>query len=147
MRTLLGSVLVAASCLGQSYGTWKMDAALSTFNGETRPKSVTVRIEQHPKGEVLTVDRLEIDGRTISSSTVLYLDGVPREFQDFECSGTQSSRRVNSDTVEILRACGSGNWMRLVRRSTTQRRELVLEITEQHADGRHFERRLVLDRQ
>jgi hypothetical protein len=25
--------------------------------------------------------------------------------------------------------------------------ELVLEITDQHADGRHYERRLVLERQ
>ena len=147
MRILLESVLVAASCLGQSYGTWKMDAALSTFNGETRPKVVTVRIEQHPKGEVLTMDRVEVDGRTISSSTVLYLDGVPRDFQDFECSGSQSSRRVNNDTVEILRACGTGKWVRLIRLSTPQRRELVLETTEQRADGRRFERRLVLERQ
>ena|SRR5579883_3252015 len=144
MRILLGSALLAASCIGQTYGTWNMNPALSTFTGASRPKSITVRIEQHPKGEVLTVDRIETDGRTISSSGILYLDGLPREFQDFECSGSQSSRRVDKQAIEILRTCEGGRRLRLIR--TTRQRELVLEITEQHADGRHFERRLVLDR-
>lgn len=123
-----------------------MDAAHSTFNGEARPKTVTVRVEQHPKGEVLTVDRVEVDGRTISSSTVLYLDSVSREFQDFGCSGMQSSRRVDNNTIEILRTCKNGTWTRLIQRTTAEQKDLVLEITEQYADGRHFERRLVLDR-
>lgn len=49
--------------------------------------------------------------------------------------------------MEILRTCGSGEWTRFVRRSSAQPNELVLEITEQHPDGRRFERRLVLEKQ
>ena len=64
-----------------------MDAAHSTFSGEARPKTVTVRVEQHPKGEVLTVDRVEVDGRTISSSTVLYVDSVFRRVPGFRLFG------------------------------------------------------------
>src|SRR5260370_42641477 len=97
MRVLLVSTLLSATCFGQgpegTSGTWKMNAARSTFAGGAPFKSLTVRIERHPKGEVLTLDRIETDGRTTSSSTILYFDGEPRRFDDFGCSGIQSSRR------------------------------------------------------
>jgi hypothetical protein len=83
------------------------DAARSTFAGGSPFKSLTVRIERHPKGEVLTLDRTETDGRTTSSSTILYLDGEPRRFEDFGCSGIQSSRRADERTVEIVRMCAN----------------------------------------
>jgi hypothetical protein len=41
--------------------------------------------------------------------------------------------------------CASGTWMRLVRRAAATADELVLEITEQSADGRRFDRRLTLE--
>jgi hypothetical protein len=105
-----------------------------------------IRIEPHAKGEVLTLDRIEADGRVISSSTILYLDGTERDFRDGECSGTQSSRRIDRQTIEILRKCGSGAWTRFLRR-TAPGNELVLEISEQRADGRRFGRRLVFEKQ
>jgi hypothetical protein len=130
-----------------AFGVWQMDAARSTFQGDIQPRSLTLRIEPHAKGEVFTLDRLEEDGRSTSSSTILYFDGAPHGFQDFACSGTQSSRRVDSSTVEILRSCATGGSIRFVRRSVEQRQELILEITEQHSDGSRFGRRLVLRRQ
>ena len=105
-----------------------------------------MRIEPHAKGEVFTLDRVEADGRATSSSSILHLDGEPRQFQDFGCSGIQSSRRVDSRTVEILRMCATGDWVRFVRRSALQPKELVLEITEQRSDGHRFERRLVFEK-
>jgi hypothetical protein len=108
---------------------------------------LTLRIERHPKGEVFTLDRIETDGRKTSSSTILYLDGEPRRFEDFGCSGIQSSRRADERTVEIVRMCASGGWMRLLRRASAKANELVLEITEQSADGRRFDQRLTLERQ
>ena len=138
MRTM--ALLLAA------FGTWKINVARSTFAGDTQPKSLTVRIEPHAKGEVFTLDRVEADGRAISSSSILYLDGEPRPLQDFGCSGIQSSRREDSSTVEILRMCASGGWARYVRRLSAPAKEMVLEITEQHPDGRRFERRLVLEK-
>ncbi len=139
----------AASCTAPSrardaFGTWKVNSVRSTGPS---PKSVIVRFEPHAKGEVFTMDAIDGDGRATSSSTILYLDGKPRDFQGLECSGTQSSRRVDSRTVEILRKCTSGEWARFVRRLAGQPKELVLEITEQQTNGRRFERRLVLERQ
>jgi hypothetical protein len=127
-------------------GTWKLNAARSTFAGDTQPRSLTIRIGPHAQGEVFTLDRTEADGRAISSSTILYLDGAEREFRDGECSGTQSSRRIDSQTVEILRKCGGGAWTRLVWR-TAPKNGLVLEISEQRADGRRVDRRLVFEKQ
>src|SRR5579859_6672288 len=134
MRFFLISALVAASGSGQMFGTWQMSSARSTFSGDTPPKRLMVKIEPHGKDEVLTLDRVEADGRSTSSSTILYLDGAPRDFQDFACSGTQSSRRVDGRTIEILRKCAGGDRIRLLRRFGPN--ELVLDITEQRSDGR-----------
>ena len=94
---------------------------------------------------MFTLDRAEPDGRTTSSSTILYFDGQARDLQDFGCSGTQSSHRVDANTVEILRRCGTGVSMKFVRR-TAPRNELVLEISEQRAGG-SFDRRLIFQKQ
>jgi len=151
MRVLLVSMLLSAACFGQgpdgTTGIWKLNTARSTFAGGAPFKNLTLRIERHPRGEVFTLDRVEADGRTTSYSTILYLDGEPRRFEDFGCSGIQSSRRADERTVEILRMCANGGWMRLLRRVAAQPNELVLEITEQFADGRRFDRRLTLGRQ
>jgi hypothetical protein len=142
--------MISAALFGQGLagmsGVWKMNAARSTPSGSSL-KSLTVRIERHPKGEVFTLDRVETDGRTTSSSTILYLDGKPRRFEDFGCSGIQSSWRADERTVEIVRMCASGGWLRLLRRASAKSNELVLEIAGQSADGRRFDRRLTLERQ
>jgi len=129
------------------FGTWRLSAVRSTFAGDAQPKSLTIRIEPHAKGEVFTLDRTETNGRSTSSSVLLYFDGRARAFNEAGCSGTQSSRRLDSQTVEILRDCAGGQSTRVIRRSGEGPNELVLEITDQHADGRHYERRLVLERQ
>jgi len=147
MRILLLAALLCPSCFAQTFGTWRVDAGRSALAGDTRPRRFTVRIEPHAKGELFTIDRVEADGRTSVSSTILYLDEKPRDFQDFGCAGTQSSRRLDSRTVEILRNCGAGEWIKYVRRASPNANELTIEVIEQHADGRHFERRLTLERQ
>ena len=138
--------LAAACWAGAAYGTWKLNVAQSTFGGDTQPKSLTVRIEPHSKGEVFTFDRIEADGRVTSSSILLYQDGAERDFRDNECSGTQSSRRIDSQTVEVLRNCGAGASIRFVRRIAPTD-ELVLEISEKRADGRRIDRRIVFEKQ
>jgi hypothetical protein len=145
MRAFLLLILIATAGWAEgAFGTWRLNQARST---EPYAGGLTVRFEQHAKGEVFTLEGIEADGRVTTSSTILYLDSTPRDFQDFGCSGTQSSRRVDSRTMEILRKCTSGEWTRFVRRLSAQPKELVLEITEQHPDGRRFERRLVLEKQ
>jgi hypothetical protein len=129
---------------GDAFGVWKVNPIRSR---DPYPTGLIVRFEPHPKGEAFTVDRISGDGRVATSSTLLYFDGKPRDFQDVRCSGTQSSRRVDRRTVEILRACASGERTRLIRRLVAQPKELILEIMEQQPDGRRMERRLVLEKQ
>jgi hypothetical protein len=141
-------ILLVTVCWGEeAFGTWKMNPARSTLAGDHQTKSLTLKIEPHAKGEVFTLDRIEVDGRTTTSSTILYFDGQPRDFEGLGCSGTQSSRRLDSRTVEILHKCGNGKWIRFVRHLSAQPEDLVLEITKQQSDGRRFERRLVLKKQ
>jgi hypothetical protein len=61
----------------EAFGTWQMNAAKSAFGGDSRPRSLTVRIEPHAGGEALTLDRVEADGRVTSASSILYFDSEP----------------------------------------------------------------------
>jgi hypothetical protein len=147
MRTVLLLIPLGAACwAGAAYGTWKLNPARSAFSGQTQPKTLVLRVEPHPKGEVVTVDRTEDNGQSSSSSTILYLDGAARGFQGTECSGSQTSRRLDEQSVEVLRQCTSGDWERVVQRLTRQGKELVMEITRQRS-GRRSEERLVLEKQ
>ena len=101
-RLFFAIVLWGAGCFGQPFGSWRLNATRSTFAGDTQPRSFTIRIEPHTKGEVCTLDRIEADGRAISSSSILYLDGKERDFRDGECSGTQSSRRIDRDRKSVV---------------------------------------------
>jgi hypothetical protein len=142
---LVGTLLVTTpSWAGEAFGVWKLNPARSTLAGNE--KSVTLRIEPHTRGEVLTLDTIAADGRASTFSTILYFDGKARDFQDSACLGTQSSRRLDGGTVEILRECANGERIRLVRR-TAQPGALILEITEQGKDGHRSERRLVMEKQ
>jgi hypothetical protein len=137
-------LLAAPSWAGEVFGIWKLNPARSTLAGND--KSVTLRIEPHTPGEVFTLDTVAADGRASTFSTILYFDGKARDFRDSACSGTQSSRRVDARTVEILRTCTTGAWTRLFRRLSAGR-EMVLEVSTRQPDGRQIERRLVLEKQ
>jgi len=101
---------------------------------------MAVRFGPHPKGETFTVETIDRQGRLTTSSSILYFDGKQRGLRGVWCSGTQISRRVDSQTVEILQVCSNGDWTRFVRRVAAGRDEQVLEITEQQGSGRIVQR-------
>lgn len=150
MRIVLQSMLIFSTCLAlhawaaDAVGVWKINPGRST---NAYNHTLVVRLEPHAKGEVFTLDQIDRTGRSTTSSTLLYLDGKEREFAGFGCSGTQSSRRLDTQIVEILRTCRSGESTRIVRRLSSDAKELVLEITEQQTEFRRFDRRLVLEKQ
>ena len=130
---LVAAASTALSWAGDAFGIWHW-------------KGVTLRIQPDTRGEVFTLDTVSADGRASTSSTILYFDAKVRQFRDASCQGTQSSRRVDDRTIEILRECGNGDSTRLIRRLGAQPGKLILEITEQRQD-RRSERRLVLEKQ
>jgi hypothetical protein len=138
---------VAPGASPKVFGNWKMNPIRSTLTGDPEAKDLTMRFEPHAKGEVFTLERTGRDGRITTSSTLLYLDGNRRSFEDRDCSGTLTSKRLDSQTVEILRTCGRDGWIRLVRRPGAAAKELIIEITEQGPGGHHSERRLLLEKQ
>lgn len=139
---LLGTLTAAGA--GGVFGIWRVNLARSTARFSDL---VEVKFEPHSRGEVFTVERVHANGRATTSSTILYFDTLPRDFQDSDCSGTQSSRRLDNTTVEILRTCADGRTMRIVRRFGEKPRELVLEITEQRVAGWRAEHRLLLEKE
>jgi hypothetical protein len=146
MRTgLLLIFIMNANCAESPFGTWRVDAAKSSFPGHIQLKGFSLRIEPHAKGEIFTLETVAGDGRVSTFSSILYFDGKPRDFQDSTCLGKQSSHRVDSQTVEILRECVAGQ-VRLIRRAEKPS-VLILEITEQNSDGHRSERRLVMEKQ
>jgi hypothetical protein len=147
MRIILLLVLAGGACWGDdALGIWKMNLGRSAFAAERAPRNFTLRIERHAKGEVFTVERTEQDGRSSSDSTILFFDRKPRDYQDLDCRGTQSSQRVDNRTVEILRTCEAGAWMRVIRRVNTHG-ELTLEVNGRRPDGRQVQMLLVLQKQ
>lgn len=124
-----------------------MEIAKSRLAGAPQPKSFTVRFESHSKGQVIMLDRIESDGRFTSSSTILYLDGTAREFQDFDCSGTQSSRRLDGQTLEIRRACGNGDWTWIVRQPVSQPKVLIIDITGKPRNRSGVKWRVIFEKQ
>jgi hypothetical protein len=148
MRMAAMLILVGAAWTSEpEFGIWKMNPVHSIFAGGTQPRSFIIRLEPHTKGTVLTVDRIESDGRATSSSTILYLDGKPRDFEDFRCRGTQSSHRTDSRGVEIVRQCANGASTKIDIRPTTNPDGLVFEITKRDPDGRRSDQRLSLEKQ
>jgi len=141
------TLIVAGNCAESALGTWTMNAARSTFAGSARTKSFIVRIAPHAKGEVFTLDRVESDGRATSSSSILYFDSKPRDLQDFDCVGTQSSRRLDSGTIEIRRNCAGSDGIWFVRHATDKSKELMIDITEKRRPGPNLDWRLVLEQQ
>ncbi len=140
-------ILISTPCLAQSvFGTWKMNPARSQFSG-TRPRAITVRIEPHAKGEVFTYEWVAQSGQTLLSSVILYLDGKKRDLRDRDCSGTQFSRRVDKQTVEIGSDCENGASVRFIRRLLPNGQDLILDQKETSLGGRGQERHLVLEKQ
>jgi hypothetical protein len=82
MRALLLLVLSAICRAEGPFGAWKMNPARSTPTADQRVKSLAVRFEEHAKGEVFTLEQIDGDGRTTTASTILYLDGKPRDFEN-----------------------------------------------------------------
>jgi len=148
MRTIfLLTLIVTGNCAESAFGTWKVNPNRSIFKGIGAPKSLTVRIEPHAKGEVFTLERVEIDGRATSSSSILYFDSASRDLQDFDCVGTQSSRRLDGRTIEIRRSCASSDAIWFVRHSNDKARDLIIDITERRGAGPNLDWHLVLEKQ
>lgn len=147
MRLRFTLILLTDCCAAQQqFGSWTLNIARSSFGGDSRPKAVALRIEPHPRGEVVTFETTEMDGRAVTNSTLLYLDGNYRRSDEAECQGSESSARLKNGELEIVRNCTSGPSSRLVRRVAPGGKEIVFEILVQRPQGSSFQQMLVFER-
>src|SRR5690242_1791052 len=82
MRSATFWLLLAVTCSGQASGTWKLNSARSRFPDAPVPKSVTVRYELQPGGEVWTFYQVRADGVAETVSQALRFDG-----REYGCGG------------------------------------------------------------
>ena len=147
MRIVVGLMLVRITCstapdrAADSIGIWNVSPMRSM---NPYPHSLTVRFQKHARGEVFALDRTDAKGWITASSTILHFDGEARDYRNGTCSGTQSSRRVDRQTIEILQRCATDESTRFVRRASGWSRELILDISEEHPDGHVLRRHLIL---
>src|SRR5262245_42327677 len=148
MKTIPLLLLFSASCWAQSAsGVWNIDPTRSKFTGQPHLRILAVRFDSHPKGEVFTLDTVDGNGRAATNSVILYFDGKSRDFQDTSCTGTQSSRRLDNRTVEIVFNSGKGQPARFIRGPQAEPNELILDITARPPGTRAVEQHLILKRQ
>src|SRR5262249_51810225 len=137
MRIALRLMLLRVGCCAapnraaDAIGIWNVSPMRSM---NPYPHSLTGRFQKHVRGEVFALDRTNAKGWTRTSSTILYFDGKARNYRDGTCSGTQSSRRVDGETVEILQRCATGKLTRFVRRASG--RSGVVDSRHQRAASR-----------
>lgn len=100
------------------HGTWKQNLSKSKFTPGPAPTSpATLRIETAPSGEVVTVERVDPDGKSSSYSYKGLYDGTPQKVSGSSFGDTVTLKKLNSDTAEI-------NWMRDGKVSRTSTRTI-----------------------
>jgi hypothetical protein len=79
MRPHLTLIMLTGWCAAQQpVGRWTLNIARSTFGGNRQAQGGDLTDEPHQRGEVVTFERIDLDGRAVTNSTLLYLAGTSR---------------------------------------------------------------------
>jgi hypothetical protein len=156
MKTIFTSVLVgavlaiataAASAADPVIGTWKLNAAKSTFSPGPALKSQTRSYAQSPDGMVLTTKTVAADGKESTLSLTFKADGKPYAVSGSPDFDTVSVKRVDARTVNstLMKAgvtVGTG-----VRKVSKDGKTLTFAQKGTHVGGAKYDDVLVYDRE
>ena len=156
MKTIFTSVLVgavlaiataAASAADPVIGTWKLNAAKSTFSPGPALKSQTRSYAQSPDGMVLTTKTVAADGKESTLSLTFKADGKPYAVSGSPDFDTVSVKRVDARTVNstLMKAgvtVGTG-----VRKVLKDGETLTYAQKGTHVGGAKYDDVLVYDRE
>jgi hypothetical protein len=156
MKTIFTSVLVgavlaiataAASAADPVIGTWKLNAAKSTFSPGPALKSQTRSYAQSPDGMVLTTKTVAADGKESTLSLTFKADGKPYAVSGSPDFDTVSVKRVDARTVNstLMKAgvtVGTG-----VRKVLKDGETLTFAQKGTHVGGAKYDDVLVYDRE
>jgi hypothetical protein len=150
MRILAVSAFLAAGCLGQAFGTWKLNPAKSRDQTARLPKSATLRYEPNEEGEISTWYSVRADGSSETNSQILHLDG-----KDYACDDPSmperldsvSSRRLDARRTEIVYKNAGRAVLRLVRIVSADGKQMTLDLRSASAKAPQSLRWLVFERE
>jgi hypothetical protein len=147
MRIVVLALLIVGSSFPQALGTWKMNPSKSTMIGCPCPRSITVKFEASPKGEIQTIYKVGENGSSETVSFLLHLDGKDHELASWPRFDVVTSTRVDARTAEIRLKKNGEVLMRSLRRISPDGRWMTLEIWGSSTPGARFYRLLILERQ
>jgi len=81
-------------------GTWKLDAAKSTYSPGPAPKSQTLKFETTPAGIKLTSDSVDAQGKAIQGGYVSKFDGQDVPWAGNPDADVASPKRINDNSYE-----------------------------------------------
>jgi len=95
----IGSAALAAGTADPVVGTWKLNAAKSTFSVGPALKSQTRIYTQSAQGITLNMKTVGADGKEISSQTTYQLDGTDYPVTGVAAYDSLSGKQVDSNTA------------------------------------------------
>jgi hypothetical protein len=81
-------------------GTWKLDAAKSTYSPGPAPKSLTLKFEATPAGIKFTGDGVGADGKAVHSMYVSKFDGKDVPYEGNPDADMASPKKVNDNSYD-----------------------------------------------
>lgn len=143
----IGAALMAAAPAASVIGTWKLDAAKSTFSSGPAPKSQIRSYAESAQGIVLTLTTTAADGKESTITLTFKEDGKPHAVSgNFEFD-TISVKRLDALTVQSIEMKAGTTIGTGVRTLSKDGKSLVFIQKGTHSNGAKYDDRLVYDRQ
>ncbi len=136
----------ASAQTGPEIGTWKMNAAKSTFNPGPAPKSMTVVFAAVGQSEKLSVEMVAADGSKLAATYTANYDGKDVPFTGLT-DETVSLKRINATTTEQTVREGGKVVVTYTRVVSADGKSLTSTAKGTNAQGQAFTDVVVLDKQ
>lgn len=146
--TILLIALLAGAVFGQILGTWKMNPAKSKHNDQAPfPRSLAIRYEPHPEGEMVTIWRITQAGRSETDSFILRYDGKDYPYPRTERFDLFSARKLRDGATEVLFKKDGKVVARQIRRLMADSKQMMMQYQFFSRTGEWLNRVLVLEKE
>jgi hypothetical protein len=148
MRSILIIILFAGIASGQTSGTWNINRDKSTYtDDEPVPRSLVIRFEPHPEGEVVTIWRASPEGRSETDSFIQYYDGEDHPYPRQERFDFVSARKLDDGTISVIFKKYGKIVLRHARRLSADGQQMTIEEQLLSKDGQWRLRLLIFQKQ
>jgi hypothetical protein len=137
----------AAFAADPAVGTWKLNAAKSTFSPGPAPKSQTRNYTESDQGVTVTVTTTTADGKESTTTLTFKDDGKPYPMSGSPDVDTVSIKRVDASTVHSTQMKGGKQIGTASRTVSKDGKTLTFKQKGTHADGTKYDDVAVYDRQ